>query len=302
MFPAQVSVGRRRFLAASAAASISTITARVPALAGAAAARPPLRLGLVTYQWGKDMKLPDLLEVCARTGVSGVELRSTHAHGVEPGMSSEQRAEVRRRFADSSVKLVGLGSACEYHAVDQAVVRKNIDETRAFIDLSAELGGTGVKVRPNFLPKEVPVEKTLEQIGKSLRVVGDYAAKAGQQIRLEAHGAGTQEIPRMRRIMEVADHPHVVVCWNCNPTDLTGPGFEANFESLTPWMGTVHIHDLRPGKNDYPWDLLFPKLKACEAAGFTGWCLLEDGVTPADIPAAIEENRRMFDRLAGPGR
>ena len=289
---------RRRFLAASAA-SISMLTAGRPSLAHAAAARPPLQLGLVTYQWGKDMPLAELLEVCQRTRFSGVELRSTHAHGVEPGMSSDQRTEARRRFADSPVKLVGLGSACEYHSPDQAVVRKNIDDTKAFIDLCAELGGSGVKVRPNALPADVPVEKTLEQIGNALRVVGDYAAKAGQQIRLEVHGAGTKEIPHMRRIMEVADHPQVVVCWNCNPSDLTGPGFDANFDSLAAWMGTVHIHDLRPGKVDYPWERLFAKLRACSAAGFTGWCLLEDGATPADIPAALEENRSVFDRLAG---
>jgi sugar phosphate isomerase/epimerase len=289
-------IGRRTFLAGTAAGSAVALASTLSDISAAAEPRR-LQLGLVTYQWGKAMPLPELLDVCGRTGFGGVELRSTHAHGVEPGMNADKRAEVRKRFTDSPVKLVGLGSACEYHAVDQAVVRKNIDETKAFIDLSAELGGSGVKVRPNGLPKEVPVEKTLEQIGRALREVGDYAAKAGQQIRVEVHGAGTQEIPHMRKIMEVADHPHVVVCWNCNPADLNGPGFAANFDALAGWMGTVHIHDLRPGKVKYPWDQLFPKLKACTAPGFTGWCLLEDGAVPADIPAAMTENRTLFDRF-----
>jgi sugar phosphate isomerase/epimerase len=297
MSPAHPPTDRRRFLAASAAASLSMLAATRSGRAARAAARTPLQLGLVTYNWGKDLPLPELLAVCARTRFSGVELRSGHAHGVEPGIGVDQRAEVRRRFADSPVQLVGLGSACEYHAADQAVVRRNIDQTKAFIDLSAELGGSGVKVRPNALPAEVPIETTLEQIGDALRVVGDYAAAAGQQIRLEVHGRGTQEIPRIKRIMEVADHPHVVVCWNCNPTDLAGSGFDANFAALAPWMGTVHIHDLRPGKVDYPWDALFAKLKACTAAGFTGWCLLEDGAVPADVPTAMEESRRQFERL-----
>lgn len=257
----------------------------------------PLKLGLVTYQWGKDYPLAELLQVCEQTQYAGVELRSTHKHGIEPSLNASQRAEAKKRFADSPVALVGLGSACEYHASNPAVVQKNIDETKAFIDLSAELGGSGVKVRPNGLPQEVPVEKTLEQIGKSLRVVGEYAAKANQQIRLEVHGKGTQEIPNMKKIMEVADHPNVVVCWNCNPTDLNGDGFEANFETLAKWMGTVHIHDLRPGKVDYPWAALFKKLKDCRASGFTGWCLMEDGATPADIPAAMVENHSVFQTL-----
>ncbi|MFM8570891.1 MAG: sugar phosphate isomerase/epimerase family protein [Pirellula sp.] len=294
------SLSRRDLLALSTASLASALLNR-----NALASTPiepsarQLKLGLVTYQWGKDFELPDLLKVCEQTKYAGVELRSTHKHGVEPSMTAAQRAEAKKRFADSPVALVGLGSACEYHAVNQATVQKNIDETKAFIDLCAELGGSGVKVRPNGLPQEVPVEKTLEQIGKSLRIVGEYAAKANQQIRVEVHGKGTQEIPNMKRIMEVADHPNVVVCWNCNPTDLNGAGFEANFDALARWMGTVHIHDLRPGKVDYPWGALFNKLKACDATGFTGWCLMEDGATPTDIPAAMSENHGVFMSMIG---
>lgn len=291
-------ISRREALSLTTTGSLAVLV-DPPKLLGSSTSpnTSPLKLGLVTYQWGKDFTLPELLKICEQTKYAGVELRSTHKHGVEPSMNAAQRSEAKKRFADSPVDLVGLGSACEYHAVNQATVQKNIDETKAFIDLCAELGGSGVKVRPNGLPQEVPVEKTLEQIGKSLRIVGEYAAKANQQIRLEVHGKGTQEIPNMKRIMEVADHPNVVVCWNCNPTDLNGAGFETNFDALAPWMGTVHIHDLRPGKVDYPWAALFAKLKACKAKSFTGWCLMEDGATPADIPAAMSENHGAFEAL-----
>jgi sugar phosphate isomerase/epimerase len=289
---------RRNFLALSSASAVAALGLEHNLLASTALPTATLlKLGLVTYQWGKDYPLAELLKVCEQTNYAGVELRSTHKHGVEPSLNAPQRAEAKKRFADSPVALVGLGSACEYHATNPAIVQKNIDETKAFIDLSAELGGSGVKVRPNGLPENVPVEKTLEQIGKSLHIVGEYAAKANQQIRLEVHGKGTQEIPNMKRIMELADHPSVVVCWNCNPTDLNGAGFDANYDALASWIGTVHIHDLRPGKVDYPWQALFNKLKACSAKGFTGWCLMEDGATPADIPAAMLENHRVFDSL-----
>ncbi len=293
------STNRRRFLATSTSTAIGLMVANSYSHANSVyRSKVNLKLGLVTYQWGKDMTLPELLDVCEKTHYAGVELRSTHKHGIEPSLNSAQRSEAKKRFADSPIQLVGLGSACEYHAADTSIVQKNIDETKAFIDLCAELGGSGVKVRPNGLPKDVPVEKTLEQIGKSLRIVGQYAANANQQIRLEVHGKGTQEIPNMKTIMEIADHPNVVVCWNCNPTDLTGPGFEANFDALSRWMGTIHIHDLRPGKVDYPWEPLVEKLKACTAASFTGWCLMEDGATPPDIPAAMAENYEIFQRLS----
>lgn len=253
-----------------------------------------MRLGLVTYNWGQNWDAPTLIRNCADTGFEGVELRTTHQHGVEIALDKAQREEVRKRFADSSVTLVGLGTACEYHSPDPVVVAKNIEETKQFIQLCKDVGGSGVKVRPNGLPPEVPVAKTLEQIGKSLNEVARFGADHGIAIRLEVHGKGTAEIPNITRIMQVADHPNAVLCWNCNATDLAGPGLKANFEPLQQRIGTVHIHDLRT--DVYPWPELFALLKA---AKFRGWTLLEEGKMPDDIIAAMRENRDLWETLAG---
>jgi hypothetical protein len=96
--------------------------------------------------------------------------------------------------------------------------------------------------------------------------------------------------------MEVADHPNCVLCWNCNPNDLEGAGFAANYQMVERWMGTVHIHDLR--RENYPWAELFARLRTCTAAGFTGWTLIEESVRPDDIVAALQENRPIWERLA----
>ncbi len=283
---------RRSFLAGSAAAVL------VPhSSAFAAVQAVPLKLGLVTYNWGKAWDVPTIIRNCAATGFAGVELRSTHAHGVEITIDDQRRQQVRQQFADSDVQLVGLGSACEYHAVDSDVLQKNIDETKKFVMLCKDVGGTGVKVRPNGLPPERPVQQTLEQIGRSLNEVGRFAADHGVQIRVEVHGRGTSEIAHMKTIMDVADHPNVVVCWNCNPTDLDGEGLLHNYELLQDRMGTIHIHDLRNEK--YPWSELFPLLKQTEANSFTGWTLLEDGQVPNDVVAAMKENHTRWQELSG---
>lgn len=253
---------------------------------------PAIQLGLVTYNWGKDWDLPTVIANCEATGYAGVELRSTHKHGVEITLSAAERKEVRQRFADSPVELVGLGSACEYHAADPAVLQKNIDETKAFIQLCHDCGGTGVKVRPNGLPADVPVEKTLAQIGRSLNEVAKFGADLGVAIRLEVHGKGTQELPHIKSILDVADHKNTVVCWNCNPTDLEGDGFEHNLNLVKDRIGTVHIHDLR--KENYPWEKLFTSLKR---DGFVGWTLLEEGGIPTDITGAMKEVRTRWEQL-----
>lgn len=292
-----MTIPRRAFLQSTATGLLATVAAHH------AMARQPstllqqktqLKLGLVTYNWGKDWDVPTIIRNCAATGFQGVELRSTHRHGVEITMSAEARRSVRQQFADSAVELVGLGSACEYHSPDPAVVRKNIEETRQFISLCKDVGGTGVKVRPNGLPGDVPVEKTLTQIGTALNEVGRYAADHGLQIRVEVHGKGTSELPHMKTIMDVADNPNVVVCWNCNPTDLNGDGLISNYNMVRQRMGTVHIHDLT--NDNYPWQQLFPLLKETP---FTGWTLLEEGGVPEDVVAAMHANRKAWEQLAG---
>src|SRR5207249_6499288 len=146
----------------------------------------------------------------------GVELRTSHAHGVEVTLSKTQRQEVRKQFRDSPVALVGLGSAFDYHTPDPIKLRRDIEATREYMVLAKDVGAPGVKVRPNALPKEVPKEKTLEQIGRSLRELGEFAAGYGVQIRLEVHGKETSYVPNIKTIMDVADHKNVGVCWNSN--------------------------------------------------------------------------------------
>ncbi len=252
-----------------------------------------IQLGLVTYNWGKNWDLPEILKQCEKANYSGVELRSTHAHKVEPNLSAAERREVAKRFADSPVEFVGPGTACEYHSADPAELKRNIEQTKAFVRLCSDLGGSGIKVRPNGLPKEVPVEKTLEQIGRSLDQVAAFAADYGVEVRTEIHGRGTSEIPNMVKIMQHSNHPNSVLCWNCNPADLEGDGLRKNYLALKDRVSTIHIHDLRHEKA-YPWNEFFALLKETK---FSGWTLLEDGSVPEDIPAAMIEVRAAWEKL-----
>ena len=119
-----------------------------------------LAFGLVTYMWGADWDLPTLLENCQKTGIQGVELRTSHAHKVEPALDEKEREEVRNRFADSGVSLVGIGSNERFDDPNPEVVKKAIEATKAFIRLSHDIGGSGVKVKPDSFHTEVPHEKT----------------------------------------------------------------------------------------------------------------------------------------------
>lgn len=236
-----------------------------------------MRLGIVTYNLAPEWDLEELISACEETGFAGVELRTTHGHGVEPTLSGSERAAVRQRFEQTPVVLWGLGSTCEYHSLDPEEVRRNIQLARDFIDLARDVGAVSVKVRPNALPEEVPPEQTHRQIGEALAEVGDYAAKQGVQVWLEVHGPGTMLPPNIKKIMDTADHPCVRVCWNSNTTDVVDGSIRRNFDLLKDKIGSVHMRDLY--LPDYPWHELVECLKGIKYEGF---CLLEAHPPSAD--------------------
>src|SRR5262245_6965753 len=165
------------------------------------AASPPsaphgLKLGAVTYNIAKDWDIPTIIRNLTDAGFDAVELRTTHRHGVEITLSKAERAEVRATFEASRVKIGGLGTTCEFHSPDPGVVRKNIEETKAWVELAADVGSPSVKVRPNGIPAAVPEERTLEQIGNSLAECGAFAREHGIVIQLEVHGEESQRVPR----------------------------------------------------------------------------------------------------------
>ena len=295
---------RRRFLAVS--------TCAVPALGAAAAAGPQpaaarkpeppavgprkgLRVGTVTYNIAKDWDIETIIRNLTEIGMEAVELRTTHRHGVELSLTKSERAEVKHRFADSPVRLASLGTTCEYQSEDPAVVRRNVEETKAWLQLAADVGAGSVKVRPNGLRKDASPDATLEQIGKALNECGIAAADQGLKVQLEVHGSETSRLPSIRKILDHAgSHPGVWVCWNSNQTDLLDGGLESNFRLVQDRIGQVHMRDLY--QEEYPWRRLVQLL---HGINFDGYCYAELGQPSSDGLRVLKYFQGMFRALQG---
>ncbi len=233
-----------------------------------------MKLGLVTYNWGADWDLPTLLENCKKAGLSSIELRVEHKHNVSPKLSSEERKKVAAQFKESGIELVGFGTNFEFHSPDVEKVRKNIEGAKEYVLFSKDCGASGIKVKPNDLPKGVEKEKTIAQIAAAMNELSQFAGEHGQEIRLEVHG-GCAPIPIMKGIMDQISEKSVGLCWNCNKQDLDAPGLKENFESVRTRLGkTVHIRDL--ASKSYPTKELFDMLREI---GYDGHLLIEEGDT-----------------------
>jgi sugar phosphate isomerase/epimerase len=285
-------LSRRDFIQRSLAAGIG-LAALKDVTSFAAPAPSGMQLGLCTYLWGQYWDLPTLISNCEKTGYMGIELRTQHAHKVEINLTAAQRAEVKKRFDDSPVTCIGYGSNFEYHSTDPAALKENIEQTKEYIKLCKDIGATGIKVKPNNLPEEVPKEKTIAQIASSLDEIGRFAQDYGQLVRVEVHGNLTQEIPNIRAIFEQVREPNVKMCWNCNDQDLLPPGLEANFNSVKKYFGdTVHVRELNIG--EYPYQQLF---NLFTGMNYKGWILLEARTNPDDKVAAMKEQLTVFNKM-----
>ena len=246
---------RRSVLAAACAggAALSTPSASAAAdsFSNRANADSKFRLGLVTYNLAANWDLPTLLQVCRSVGVTLVELRTGHKHGVEPTLSKEERQSVRKQF----------------------------------LELARDIGAHGVKVRPNGIPKGAAVEKTLQQIGAALAECGRAADEisgrsGGLEVWLEVHGSQTAHPPYIKSIMESCGHPSVGLTWNSNADDIKDGSVAESFKTLWPWVRSCHINDLYKDQTGaYPYRELFGLLKGI---GYDRVTLCEVGRTFPD--------------------
>lgn len=285
---------RKEFLASLAAmAGMVMLPGTIAASPFQRRLKPRIQFGMVTYLWGKDWDLPTLIDNLTKAEVYGVELRIGHAHGVNVGMSKDQRKEVRKMFRGSDVEVLGIGTPLRLDHPDQSVLRETIDQARECILLSNEIGGSGIRLQPNQFHADVPKSRTVDQIGRALNQLARIGAGVGQQIRLEVHGEETQEIDIIKDIMDVADHPNATVCWNSNPQDLLGRGLTGNFNLLRSRIGDIsHVREL--DDTTYPYEEL---VKLFVDTNYRGWVLLEGRSDPANKVEALIAQRKIFEEM-----
>ena len=298
-------IPRRKFLQAAAlSTTAAALTSRVPVSARQggptfALNKNPLKLGLMTYQVGQSWDIPTIIKNCRETKFEHVQLRTTHKHGVELTLTKPQRTEVKQRFIDAGLA-ISLASTYQYHEPDQALVRRNIEGTKQFLQLAQDVGAHGVRVFPNAVAGEGTPdrEKTLEQIGKSVSECATVGRDLGVELRLEEHGTGTSNIPTIRKILDYANNPHVYIIWNCSPTDtgrapglpkgFDGMNIESQFNLVKGRIGNVHLRELH---TDYPWRELFSLLST---SGFNGYCDVEVSPESAEPIRFMHGFRALF--------
>ena len=279
---------RRKFLQTAA---VSTSAVMLPGIASAsqkkdsapALNKTPLKLGLMSYTTAKDWDIDTIIKNLTAVKFQHVELRTTHAHGVEVTMPAAERATVKKRFQDAGLA-ISLASGFQYSYPDQAKLKKTIEDTKAYTLLAKDVGAIGFRVFAGDISKSTPTQQTLEQIAKALAEVGEFGYNNGVEIRCCNDGP---TIGMIKKIIDLSQSKHVYVNWNCPMSDLEDGGLEANFNSVKHIIRNIHIREL---STEYPWRQLFSLLSK---SGYKGYCDAEINAS-ADPIRLLSYYRTLF--------
>ena len=286
---------RRDFLGQVAAGACSLAAlSHVPLGAAESPAKSKMRFGLCTFTWGKDWDIPALIANCQKAGIDGVEPRtsSKYAHGIEITLNAQERAEVKKRFADSPVRLVSIASGERFDWPEPEKLRAAIQGAKEHLKLSHDLGCNVVRVFPNQFHRDVPHETTIEQIARAVNEVGAFADGVGQEVSLEAHGPAG-ELSTMRAVMDRVTQRSVRIRLNCSARDAQGDGFVANFNLVKDYLSKIiHLHSF--AEVDYPYQLMVDLLVK---AKWEGYALAERADKVDDRVAAMAEQRKAWEAM-----
>lgn len=238
-----------------------------------------MKLSLDTWSIGTDLTLKDILELLPANGIPGVEFRceANQAHGVEPEMSAAERRRVRALLEGAGIEVACLSTGQRFESPDPAVRQAAIERTNQFVDLAADLGCGGIRVFGNDFPPGSDVDEVVRYVGESLRQCGQHAeqvaAKTGAHVDvlLEMHGQFYYWEYCLGAV-EIADHPHVAINYNCDDRDLVDGSVAYTFDKVKHLVRHVHLHELE--NPAFPYVELFSILKQMDYQGFLS---LEEG-------------------------
>jgi hypothetical protein len=253
-----------------------------------------MRLGLQTYLWAKDWDLSTIFANLKKAEVYGIELRTSdhYAHGVELTLTKAERAEVKRRFADSPITLVSVASAEDLDWPDEARFRKAVQSVKDHVVLAKDVRSTSVRVFPNKWHPGVPHEKTIERIAQGLNEIAPFAADHGILIGLEAHGP-VGELPVLRDILSRVPNRAVGVKLNSDRRDTRGGGFEANVNLIKDRLSnSLHMGNLMDTR--FPYQQMIDLLVKVD---WNGWAMMEYTHKVPDKVAAMIEHRKVWEKM-----
>jgi L-ribulose-5-phosphate 3-epimerase len=311
---------RRRFLAGSAAAAATALSARPRNATGDSPAaddpgRPPLRpvrFGVSTYSFWQFRAEPAPIEKCiddaARMGFDGVEILQVQMGGNE---SNGRLQKLKRQAHSLGLALCGFSTHQGFVSPDPAVRQENVDKTLHSIDLASRLGIPTMRVNTGRWGTSKNFDELMANRGIEPRLPGHTdeegfawvieslakclprAEECGVVLGLENHWGLGRTAAGVMRIVKAIDSP-----WLKTTLD-TGNFLDDMYpqmEQIAPDACLVQAKTYYGGGKWYTLEIDYSRVaEILRGVGYQGWVSLEfEG--KADPAEAVPKSLAMLEK------
>lgn len=187
----------------------------------------------------------DVIAMAVANGYGGVELRfirGTIDLASLPEFSRAGLAETLRKFEESGIAVIGIGTSLKMVSLDVEVRAKQMESARVNTGIAAGLGAKYLRVFGGPLPAEQDRERTLDAIASGLGEIGEVSVASGVTSLLETH----DDFSRSASILDLYGRgmsERVEVLWDTLHSYRHGESAEEIWAALGPRIRLVHVKD-----------------------------------------------------------
>ncbi len=204
-----------------------------------------MKLGLLTYNIGKDWDLDKIIEVCKNWGYAGVEFRSEigNKHGVELETSKEARKVIKEKLEDAYLEAIGVGTSCRFEYSEEKLRRQNIDTAKRYVELAADMEAPRIRVFGNNFEKNADKEQTIKWVSEALAELNEFSEPYKVDVLLEMHGDFNFWKYAIKAV-EYSEVPGLGLIYNCSQKDKVGESVKSTYSHIKHLIRHVHMHSL----------------------------------------------------------
>jgi sugar phosphate isomerase/epimerase len=185
--------------------------------------------------------LEDALELGARTGYEGVELRLVDGKLIDPAMSAQDRRRVASSCSQAGLPVAAVDSSIRVaSAADPGTIRSEIG---AFLDLAAEWGAPAVRVFGGELPEEPGArQERLAAAARILEQASDRAGELGIQIGVETHDAFLASAT-VAELLALVPSPWIGAVWDSHHPCRAGESARDVYDAIGSRLCLAQVKD-----------------------------------------------------------
>ena len=225
--------------------------------------------------------LEEMLKLAQKYNYEGIEPRAEagHKHGVEIETFSSQRKQIARVFSDSGIECACIATSIKYVFPEKAERNANIERTKKFIELAADVGCPRLRVFGGMPPEGMQMEEAIALAGDSLASSKDFAEEHKVYVCLETHD-GFMRADDCAAAVRRAEGNYVRINWDIMHPFTKGMSIEEAFAEVKDLVQHCHIHDgtyaqkgaspelALMGEGDIPYDTAIKLLQKINYEGF----------------------------------